>query len=83
MFTKWTALGGIIKYNNFTLKDSEETQLWLQEAYERFSTNDLNFLATMAWNINHMEDFIFSNDQRSNEFFSYMRTGSQYQRNLH
>mgnify|MGYP003624683842 FL=1 len=83
MFTKWKCLGGVIKYNSFVLKDPEETLLWLQEAFERFSEEDLNFLATMAWNNNHMEDFIFSNSSRSTEFFSYMRKEGNYQDKLH
>jgi|TARA_B110000914_G_C15380916_1_gene407713 hypothetical protein len=61
----------------------DETQRWLNKASERFSKDDLNFLQTMAWNISNMENFIFSKEDISDEFFSYMRAEGHYQKHLH
>jgi|TARA_R100000935_G_C2788654_1_gene144974 hypothetical protein len=72
-----------MKYKSFILKDPEDTKVWLEEAYLRLSGEDLNFLATMAWNLSHMEEFIFSSETRSEDFFDHMKAEAQYQKRLH
>jgi|TARA_R110000796_G_scaffold38392_3_gene96644 hypothetical protein len=72
-----------VTFTDFILQDPGDTEEWLEEAYSRFSPEDLNFLATMAWNISHMENFIFSSEFRSKDFFEFMEKENHYLSSIH
>ena len=57
----------------FVLKSPEDTQEWLIEAAERLSMDDMNYIASMAWMISNMEDFIFNDDQITSDFMDHMQ----------
>lgn len=62
-----------MKQIRFVLKSPEDTQEWLIEAAERLSDDDMNYIASMAWMIGNMEDFIFNDDQITSDFMDHMQ----------
>lgn len=62
-----------MKQIQFVLKSPEDTQEWLIEASERLSMDDMNYIASMAWMISNMEDFIFNDDQITSDFMDHMQ----------
>lgn len=62
-----------MKQIQFVLKSPEDTQEWLIEAAERLSMDDMNYIASMAWMISNMEDFIFNDDQITSDFMDHMQ----------
>ena len=62
-----------MKQIQFVLKSPEDTQEWLLEASERLSADDMNYIASMAWMISNMEDFIFNDDQITSDFMDHMQ----------
>ena len=62
-----------MKQIQFILKSPEDTQEWLIEAAERLSMDDMNYIASMAWMISNMEDFIFNDDQITSDFMDHMQ----------
>lgn len=62
-----------MKQIRFVLKSPEDTQEWLMEAAERLSDDDMNYIASMAWMIGNMEDFIFNDDQITSDFMDHMQ----------
>jgi hypothetical protein len=68
---------------SFILKNPEDCEEWLQNAPHKFSSRDLNYIATLAWNLSHLEDFVFGDENRSKEFFKYMQETDRYGSELH
>lgn len=62
-----------MKQIKFVLKTPEDMQEWLIEAAERLSMDDMNYIASMAWMISNMEDFIFNDDQITSDFMDHMQ----------
>lgn len=62
-----------MKQIRFFLKSPEDTQEWILEAAERLSAEDMNYIASMAWMIGNMEDFIFNDDQITSDFMNHMK----------
>ena len=62
-----------MKQIQFVLKSPEDTQEWILEAAERLSAEDMNYIASMAWMIGNMEDFIFNDDQITSDFMNHMK----------
>ena len=62
-----------MKQIQFVLKSQEDTQEWILEAAERLSAEDMNYIASMAWMIGNMEDFIFNDDQITSDFMNHMK----------
>ena len=68
---------------SFILKNPEDCEEWLKRAPNKFNSGDLNYIATLAWNLSHLEDFVFGNETRSKEFFKYMEESDRYGSELH
>ena len=71
-----------MKRLDFEIKSNQQIQDWLEEAEERISEDDFNFIATMAFNLANMDEFIFGNDDVSDKFFQH-QARSQYGGLLH
>jgi len=68
---------------SFILKNPEDCEEWLKLAPQKFNSRDLNYIATLAWNLSHLEDFVFADETRSKEFFKYMEESDRYGSELH
>lgn len=68
-----TIWSSTMKQIQFVLKSPEDTQEWLIEAAERLSMDDMNYIASMAWMISNMEDFIFNDDKITSDFMDHMQ----------
>jgi len=62
-----------MKQIRFFFKSTEDTQEWILEAAERLSAEDMNYIASMAWMISNMEDFIFNDDKITSDFMNHMK----------
>ena len=71
-----------MKRLDFEIKSNQQIQDWLEEAEQRVSEDDFNFIATMAFNLANMDEFIFGNDDVSDKFFQH-QARSQYGGLLH
>ena len=71
-----------MKRLDFEIKSNQQIQDWLEEAEQRVSEDDFNFIATMAFNLANMDEFIFGNDDVSHKFFQH-QARSQYGGLLH
>ena len=58
---------------SFVMKDPEDCKKWLQVALKKFDAEDMNYIATMAFTMQQMETFIFSDEKRSADFFEEMK----------
>ena len=68
---------------SFILKNPEDCEEWLKRAPHKFNSGDLNYIATLAGNLSHLEDFVFGDETRSKEFFKYMEESDRYGSELH
>jgi len=71
-----------MKRLQFEIKSNEDLEDWLELAEERMSEDDFNYIATMAFNLANMDEFIFGNDDVSDKFFQH-QARSQYGGLLH
>jgi hypothetical protein len=60
-----------MKRLQFEIKSNEDLEDWLELAEERMSEDDFNYIATMAFNLANMDEFIFGNDELSDKFLHY------------
>ena len=71
-----------MKRLDFEIKSNEDLEDWLELVEERMSEDDFNYIATMAFNLANMDEFIFGNDDVSDKFFQH-QARSQYGGLLH
>ena len=71
-----------MKRLDFEIKSNQQIQDWLEEAEQRVSEDDFNHIATMAFNLANMDEFIFGNDEVSDKFFQH-QARTQYGGLLH
>jgi hypothetical protein len=71
-----------MKRLDFEIKSNQQIQDWLEEAEQRVSDDDFNYIATMAFNLANMDEFIFGNDEVSDKFFQH-QARNQYGGLLH
>ena len=67
----------------FVSKSQEEIDDWIESAEKNLSENDFSYIATLAWNLSNLEEFVFSTDEISNKFFDYMKETKTYHSVLH
>jgi len=60
-----------MKQLDFEIKSTAEIEKWLEKAKERMPENDFNHVATLAFNLANMDEFIFGNDEVSDKFMHY------------
>jgi hypothetical protein len=60
-----------MKRLQFEIKSNEDLEDWLELAEERMSEDDFNYIATMAFNLANMDEFIFGNDELSDKFLHH------------
>jgi len=63
-----------MKRIEFDIKSQEQIEEWLEEVEGRMSENDLNHIATIAFNLANMDEFIFGNDEVCDKFLNYQTT---------
>lgn len=63
-----------MKRLDFEIKSNEDLDDWLEQAEERMSADDFNYIATLAFNLANMDEFIFSNDEVCDKFLNYQTT---------
>lgn len=71
-----------MKRLQFEIKSNEDLEDWLELVEERMSEDDFNYIATMAFNLANMDEFIFGNDDVSHKFFQH-QARNQYGGLLH
>ena len=58
-----------MKRLDFDIKSNQQIEDWLEKAEEKMSEDDFNYIATMAFNLANMDEFIFGSDEVSDKFF--------------
>lgn len=68
----------------FFLKDPLDIEDWYTEALDTMDQEDLDHIGSLRFYMNHMEEFIFSSDEMSDKFYSFMeKERSEYQSMMH
>jgi|TARA_R110000822_G_scaffold1062_1_gene4748 hypothetical protein len=60
-----------MKRLDFDIKSNQQIEDWLEKAEEKMSEDDFNYIATMAFNLANMDEFIFGSDEVSDKFFKH------------
>lgn len=60
-----------MKRLDFEIKSNEDLDDWLEQAEERMSEDDFNYIATLAFNLANMDEFVFGNDEVSDQFLNH------------
>ena len=60
-----------MKRLDFDIKRNQQIEDWLEKAEEKMSEDDFNYIATMAFNLANMDEFIFGSDEVSDKFFKH------------
>lgn len=60
-----------MKRLDFEIKSNEDLDDWLEQAEERMSEDDFNYIATLAFNLANMDEFIFGSDELSDKFLHH------------
>ena len=60
-----------MKRLDFEIKSNEDLDDWLEQVEERMSEDDLNYIATLVFNLSSMDEFIFGSDEVSDKFFKH------------
>ena len=63
-----------MKRIEFDIKSQEQIEESGGKVYGKMSENDLNYIATIAFNLANMDEFIFSNDEVCDKFLNYQTT---------